>query len=139
MVLHHPRNPTQKEIPIHNRNIHLITGRLQLLRARLLRLFGVFPNASAKFMQPSLKPSLVGPLPILREQSISAIYSAVNFALDKISCQKVIAIPLARKRQFTADKYKEKKTLIANFTVAFPIKSGCWLISSMKRRSCPSR
>ena len=118
MVLHHPRNPTQKEIPIHNRNIHLITGRLQLLRARLLRLFGVFPNASAKFMQPSLKSSLLGPFPILREQSISVKYSVVNFALDENE------LPESHSHSFSGNDSsqqisKKAKTFIANLTVGF--------------------
>ena len=38
---------------------------------------------SAKFAQPSLKPSLLGPFPILRDKPISVIYSVVNFALDE--------------------------------------------------------
>src|SRR6266545_8038983 len=57
--------------------------RLELLGARLPRLFGVFANASTKFTQPGLKPSLLGPHPILRDRSISVIYAAVNFALSK--------------------------------------------------------
>ena len=72
-----------------SRRVHLISRIshpvvvVELLRARLRRLFGVFPNASAKFTQPSLKPSLLGPHPILPDQSISVIYAAVNFALSK--------------------------------------------------------
>jgi hypothetical protein len=71
-------------------------------------------------MQPSLKPSLVGPLPILREQSISVIYSAVNFALDKNK------LPESHSHSFSAGNdssqqtsTKKAKTFSANFTVAF--------------------
>src|SRR6266511_4189066 len=54
--------------------------RLELLRARLPRLFGVFANASTKFTQPSLKPSLLGPHPNRGGGSLSPVPPSRNVA-----------------------------------------------------------
>jgi len=72
---------------------------------------------SAKFAQPSLKPSLLGPLPILRDESISVIYSVVNFALDENELPESHS---HSKRQFTADKYKESEIVDREFHRCFP-------------------
>jgi len=56
---------------------------LNLLQALLGPFFGAFAIAAPEITQPYLKPSLLRPIPTLREEAISVICTIVHFALYK--------------------------------------------------------
>jgi hypothetical protein len=56
---------------------------LELLQALLGRFLGAFAITSPELTPPYLKPSLLRPIPTLREEAISVIGTIVYFALDE--------------------------------------------------------